>query len=73
MADFPTYQKNTQTPTQEVDITPPAFDPDDTRSAEERWIDQQWRDADAVRLGARHPLSINRDSANVTTDPYDQV
>lgn len=70
MADFPTYEKNAQRPTQEVDITPPAFDPEDARSAEERWLDQQWRDADAAGLGKRHPLSINRDSANVTTDPY---
>ena len=70
MADFPTYEKNAQRETLEVDITPPAFDPDDNRSAEERWIDQQWRDADAAGLGARHPLSLNRDSDHVTTDPY---
>lgn len=70
MADFPTFTKNATQPTQEVDITPPVFDPNDARSAEERWLDQQWRDADAAGLGKRHPLSINRDSPNVTNDPY---
>lgn len=70
MARFPTYEKNATAPTQEVDIDPPAFDPDDQRSAEERWLDQQWRDADARELGKAHPLSINRDAPHVVTDPY---
>lgn len=70
MADFPTFEKNATRTTQEVDITPPTFDPEDSRSAEERWLDQQWRDADAAQLGKTHPLSLNRDSDHVTTDPY---
>ena len=73
MADFPTFQKNATVATQEVDITPPAFNESDTRSAEERWLDQQWRDADAAGLGKNHPLALNRDSEYVTTDPYDQA
>lgn len=70
--DFPQYEKNKQTATQEVDIEPPAFDPNDSRSADERWLDQQWRDADKVGLGKSHPLSLNRDHANIgnARDPY---
>lgn len=72
MADFPsttaTDRSNAQTATQEVVIDAPDFDA--SRSAEERWLDQQWRDADAAGLGKRHPLSINRDSSYVTSDPY---
>lgn len=70
--DFPTSEKNSQVETQEVDIQAPAFDPNDERSAEERWIDQQWRDADKRGLGKEHPLSLNRDHANIgnARDPY---
>ena len=50
-------------PTTAVSITPPAFGANDSRSPEERWIDQQWRDADAAGLGERHPKSINPDTS----------
>ena len=69
--DFPTFEKNATQPTQALVVDAPDFDPNDTRSAEERWIDQQWRDVEEQGIGATHPLSLNRDSAHVTTDPYD--
>jgi len=50
-------------PTTPLTINPPAFDPNDTRSAEERWVDQQWRDAKKAGLGERHPQSINTDTS----------
>lgn len=68
--DFPSYEKNAQRPTQELTINAPAFDAEDTRSPEERWVDQQWRNVKAAGVGRSHPLSLNRDSALVTTDPY---
>ena len=72
MADFPTFDMNAAKPTQEVDINPPAFNANDTRPADQRWVDQQWRDADAAGLGKRHPLSINRDAGGgiIVSDPY---
>lgn len=72
MADFPTWEKNAAKATQEVDINPPAFNPNDTRSADQRWVDQQWRDADAAGLGKTHPLAINRDATGgiIASDPY---
>jgi len=72
MADFPTYEKNAQVPTQVVDITPPTFDDnaDHSKSVEAIVVEQQWRDADAAKLGERHPLSLNRDAAEVVDDPY---
>lgn len=40
-------------------------------TVEELAVHQQWRDADLANLGARHPLSLNRDNTSfVTTDPY---
>lgn len=73
--DFPTWTKNAQVPTQEVDITPPAFNSDASNPAA-RMVEQQWRDADAAGLGKRHPLSINRDAGGgeggtlIANDPY---
>lgn len=68
--DFPTFEKNATKPTQALTIEPPAFDPDDARSAQERFVDQQWRDVAASGEGASNPLSLNRDSEYVTADPY---
>lgn len=68
--DFPPFVKNATVATQAVTVDGPAFIPNDTRSAEERWIDQQWRDVEDNKIGATHPLSLNRDSARVTADPY---
>lgn len=70
--DFPTFEKNATAPTQAVTIDPPAFDAEDARTAEERWLDQQWRDAAASGVAKIHPLSINRDSDHVTADPYSE-
>lgn len=53
-------------PTTPVTINPPAFDKDDTRSADERFVDQQWRDAAKSGLGATHPNAINRDAGYVS-------
>lgn len=71
MADYPPYAKNKQTPTRAVTVTPPTYNANDSRSAEQRWLDQQWRDVAETTLGARHPLALNRDSDYVTTDPYE--
>ncbi len=72
--DFPAFQKNATVETQEVDITPPAFDDnaDHSKTPEEVFIEQQWRDADASGLGKTHPLSLNRDAAEIGNagDPY---
>lgn len=72
MADFPEYAgKNAQTPRSPLGITKPAINP--AESAAERYLDQQWRDVADSGVAATHPLSINRDSEHVTTDPYDQA
>lgn len=70
--DFPDFVKNQQTVTQVVDITPPTFDDnaDHSKTTEAILVEQQWRDADAAKLGERHPLSLNRDAAQVVDDPY---
>jgi hypothetical protein len=66
--DFPAYSKNATVETKPLTISAPAIDGDDT--AEERWLKQQWKDVKESGVGEMHPLSINRDSANVTGDPY---
>jgi hypothetical protein len=66
--DFPTFQKNATVETQPVVIEGP--DELTGATAEERWIKQQWRDAEESGVGETHPLSINRDSPYVTDDPY---
>ena len=72
MADYPAYQKNSQVATQPATVDGPAFvAPDGTKTAQELFIEQQWRDVEKSNLGARHPLALNRDSAYVTSDPYD--
>jgi hypothetical protein len=63
---WPTPQKNTAVRGYEVDVDPPAYDPNDTRSAAERFVDQQWRDVAASRLGDEHPLALNRDAGRTT-------
>lgn len=50
------------TPTVELDITPPAYDPNEPDPAV-RFIAQQWRDADKQGLGKTHPKSINTDTS----------
>lgn len=69
---FPSYQKNAQIETHAVSINPPSYDSTDARSAAEKFVDQQWRDAAGswLDLGGRHPLSINRDSEFISSDPY---
>lgn len=49
-------------PTTETPITPPAIVANDTRSAQDRFVDQQWRDAARLQLGKTHPKSINLDT-----------
>lgn len=66
--DFPSFEKNAPRPTQAVTIEPPEVDAD--ASAEERYIQQQWIDAEKSGVAAEHPLSLNRDSDFVTADPY---
>lgn len=66
--DFPTFDKNAVKPTQAITVDAPAVDPSD--EASERFVEQQWIDVERSGLGATHPLSINRDSDNVTADPY---
>lgn len=68
--DFPTFNKNANRPTQEITVTPPAYDAnaDHSKTTEELVVEQQWRDA--VGIAADHPLSINRDAPEVTADPY---
>lgn len=71
MAGFPTYAKNATVATQPVVVTPPANLSGAT--AEERILKQQWKDVAQSGLGARHPLSINRDNGTYVTnanDPY---
>ncbi len=73
MADFPSFDKNANRPRQALEITPPEFDSNDdkSKSAEELFVEQQWRDVAAEDgAGEQHPLSINRDSDLVTDDPY---
>lgn len=70
MADFPTFEKNANKPTQPIEITAPAVNP--AHVASDRFVEQQWIDAQNSGVGKVHPLSINRDSANVTNDPYDE-
>jgi hypothetical protein len=65
----PTSRENKQVATQPITVNAPAVDPN--ASAEERWVAQQWRDVAASQLPTQHPLSLNRDSANVTdTNTY---
>jgi hypothetical protein len=66
--DFPAYAKNTVVETQPLTISVPEIE--DTDTAEERWLKQQWKDVQESGVAEMHPLSINRDSANVTGDPY---
>jgi len=63
MATFPDVVHNGPNPTTPITVDAPAFDPDDTRSAAERIVDQQWRDVVALGLHQNHPLSLNRDTA----------
>lgn len=50
-------------PTTPIAINPPAFNASDSRSAQDRVVDQQWRDAARDRLGDTHPGSINPDTS----------
>ena len=70
--DFPTFDKNANRPTQAIAISPPAFDANASgaKTPEQLVVEQQWRDADTMELDKQHPLSINRDAAQVTADPY---
>jgi hypothetical protein len=70
--DFPTWEKNATKPTQAVTVDGPEFDDnaDGSKTAQEVFIEQQWRDVESSKLGERHPLSINRDASQVTADPY---
>lgn len=64
MATFLVYtpdQRNDPKPDVPLTLTPPAFIPNDTRSALDQFIDQQWRDALRDELDEEHPLSLNRD------------
>lgn len=64
MATTITQKFGGPTPTTAIPITPPNIDPDDDRSAQDRLVDQQWRDAARLGLGQDHPGSIN------TNTPY---
>lgn len=66
--DFPTHEKNASRPRQAVEVTKPTVDPND--DPVERFVTQQWRDVADNGAATTHPLSINRDSPHVTTDPY---
>ena len=66
--DFPTYTKNATVETKPLTITAPPDVPSET--AEQRWLKQQWRDVKEQGIEKTHPLSLNRDSGYVTTDPY---
>ena len=74
MADFPTYTKNDPRPTQPLTVTAPTYDANEeaSKTAQEVFVEQQWRDvAEPGGAAELHPLSINRDASQVTTDPYD--
>jgi len=72
VANFPTFEENANRPRQAIEIDPPEFDAnaDGEKTAQEVFIEQQWRDVAANGLASTHPLSINRDSDLITSDPY---
>ena len=66
MADFPTFDENANRPRSAITVDPEvATDP-----AVSALVKQQWLDVVSHGLDKQHPLSINRDSAKVTNDPY---
>lgn len=64
----PTSKSNAQVATQEVVFSAPAVNP--AHDAQARFVEQQWIDAKKLGLGKTHPLAINRDASNITSDPY---
>lgn len=70
--DFPSYEKNATRPHQGLTVNPPAFDADagHAKTSQTLAVEQQWRDVKALGLDKSHPLSLNRDAAQVTNDPY---
>jgi hypothetical protein len=72
MATFPSFEKNADRPRQAIGITAPSYDDnaDHSKTADAAFLEQQWRDVETSGVAAQHPLSINRDADEVTTDPY---
>lgn len=72
MATFPTYAGDENRPRETVTVTPPAFDDnsDNSKTREEWLVEQQWRDVARLKIEKEHPLSINRDENEVTSDGY---
>lgn len=72
MADFPSFDENASRPRQAITVADVPVDKNASgaKSAAGLAVEQQWRDVKRLGLDKQHPLSINRDSDKVTSDPY---
>lgn len=59
-------------PHQAIVVSPPAYADNSShaKSDADVFVEQQWRDVVTNKAVGQHSLSLNRDSAYVTDDPY---